>query len=398
VTAEPATDADLSAQPPRSGGGGFTVSCADTSTRPVLTRAAISAFMPTQRGAFTFPAPYNTQAIRVTCWLDGDVLPVGYAYWRRINMHRDRGELRVLVSRRQGSALIVTVDKATLACSAMELEDVYGTGEMWYWDAVDPDVFYLLESGALLRYNVATRARQTVVRLDGLELWQPHSSADGRAHSATVKTPDYRIVHAVVGYPSWQRVLDINAGAFDECQIDKTGRYLVIKEGQDNRILDIESGGEWFLTNQAGAWGHSDNGPGYGVGENDYHALPGAFEYRDLGDFIGSGRLVYHTTDWQAMARYVSIAWDRPVPLGIYSSSCRVNVPRANEIVVADLAGSLQATVIAPTLVDFDAMGGGDDYSKAAKANADPMGEWVCWSANWGSDRMDLFLVKVPPR
>src|SRR6266700_286145 len=59
--------------------------------RPPLTPAQIRALLP-ERGGFTFPAPYNTRAIRLTnatdCPGDTDCLNyVGYSYWRNINNH-----------------------------------------------------------------------------------------------------------------------------------------------------------------------------------------------------------------------------------------------------------------------------------------------------------------------
>lgn len=382
---------------PAPGGGGFTVHCSDTSTRDVIGRLGASVFLPSTRGAFTFPAPWGTQGVRLTDGSDGDVRPVGYSYWRRINAHRTRPELSILVGRRGACALLVFVDKLTLATRTSELADVWGEGEQWYWDAVDPDVFYLLEGGTLLRYNIVTRSRATVCALGGgVEMWQPNGSADGKVHSATVKRlPNYDVDSMVVAYPSWQRIVALGAGGFDECQIDKSGRYLLVKEGGNaNRIMDLDSGLDVTVSNEGGALGHSDNAWGWAVGEDDYHALPGAFVKMDFANPIVRGPVMYHTTDWQAMARHIGIAWDRPDPIGIVSSACRNNVPRANEIVKVPLDGSLQATLIAPNLTDLDGVGS-DDYEKLPKANVDPYGEWACWSGNVHG-RVDLFAVRIP--
>ncbi|HKT30874.1 MAG TPA: hypothetical protein VJS89_00100, partial [Gammaproteobacteria bacterium] len=67
--------------------GGF-LELDDTSVaRPNLTAAQIAAFMPS-RGVFTFPAPYNTQGIRVTNASDcggQDCVDLIYSYWNNIN-------------------------------------------------------------------------------------------------------------------------------------------------------------------------------------------------------------------------------------------------------------------------------------------------------------------------
>ena len=72
------------------------------------------------------------------------------------------------------------------------------------------------------------------------------------------------------------------SGDYDECQIDKSGRWLVIKEnvdgrnGEDNRIIDLETGAEHVLLDENGAAGHSDIGYGYMVAEDNFNPQPGA--------------------------------------------------------------------------------------------------------------------------
>src|SRR5687768_15172790 len=70
--------------------GGFVEKGVTATVRSRLAPSQIRAFLPA-RGAFTFPAPYNTQGIRITNASDcngGDCLyDVGYSYWRNINNH-----------------------------------------------------------------------------------------------------------------------------------------------------------------------------------------------------------------------------------------------------------------------------------------------------------------------
>jgi hypothetical protein len=69
-------------------------------------------------------------------------------------------------------------------------------------------------------------------------------------------------------------------GDFDECQIDKSGRWLVIKEnvdgrnGEDNRIIDLQTGQESVFLDEDGAAGHSDVGYGYLVAEDNFYRIP----------------------------------------------------------------------------------------------------------------------------
>ena len=111
----------------------------------------------------------------------------------------------------------------------------------------------------------------------GKYLWQMHSSGDDRVHSATVKDSNtYQDLGCLVyREDTHQHLFFTPRGDYDECQIDKSGRWLVIKENvdnaynEDNRVIDIETGAEQVLWDQNGAAGHSDMGYGYIVGEDD---------------------------------------------------------------------------------------------------------------------------------
>lgn len=55
------------------------------------TNSQVQSFIPTDRSRFTFPAPYNTEAFRVTtandCAGRDCVRYVAYSYWRNMNNH-----------------------------------------------------------------------------------------------------------------------------------------------------------------------------------------------------------------------------------------------------------------------------------------------------------------------
>src|SRR5690606_18561779 len=126
------------------------------------------------------------------------------------------------------------------------------------------------------RYDVMSQELETVFDISselgsGYVLWQLHSSSDDRVHSATVRD---RASYAMTGCMVYEEDKDRfqyfpRQGAYDECQIDKSGRWLVIKEdvdgrdGEDNRIIDLQTGRERLLLDRDGAAGHSDMGHGY---------------------------------------------------------------------------------------------------------------------------------------
>src|SRR5262249_54802271 len=78
-------------------------------------------------------------------------------------------------------------------------------------------------------------------------------------------------------------------------------------------------------------------------------------------------------------------------------AAVRATVPRANEIVCFRLDGSLQVLVVAPTMTNLNARGGGrGDYAKLPKGNLDITGQYFIWTSNMGGKRLDAFVVRVP--
>lgn len=392
--------------PPQPTLGGFVLPAADASARPRLSREEIAAFLP-RRGGFTFPPPYHTVGVRLTNEEDGAIEPMGYSYWRRINAHAGQLDLMVILGRTAAPALLLAVDKTTHKVLAGPLEELSGTGEQWYFSARHPYRLFVPDGPRLRTFDVATHAWDLVFEVDANSyLWQVHSSDDEQVHSATLRDRDSgRALGALVRRTDGGTTIFPvpSGGVLDECQIDRSGRYLLIKEAPDtasaihNRVVDLVSGQEMTLPATAGAVGHSDMGYGYCVGENANTpgALPGGFIRMNLAA-PSLQSLVYHMHGWEPpMTRHVSHT-NAPQARVLFSSASRDDRPRANELVVAPLDGSLMCTVIAPTLVDLDAPGGGDDYRKMPKANLDPAGEWAVWTANCGTDRLDAFLVRLP--
>ena len=150
--------------------GGFLVSVGDTGVRTPVTGAAAQAFLP-QRGVFTFPAPYNTQGIRITNASDcggSDCVDYGYSYWNKINNHAGSNTMLIVVGLnrvRGGSGpTLFTLNKSTGETrNAGPLFDAnsafsYATAEQWYFSRSRPSVLYLGENGPrMLRYDVLAR-------------------------------------------------------------------------------------------------------------------------------------------------------------------------------------------------------------------------------------------------
>lgn len=351
--------------------------------------------VPTSRGPFQFPAPYNTRAIRITDAGDGPVYPCGYSYWSRINNHRDRGELLVLVGLKNHGPSIYRVDKGSHQVTgphSLFAEDAplfADEADQWYFSATEPTAIYACSGRKFLRIDAITSRVDVVFETKfGDSVFQPHSSDDGRVHSATVKDAEYHPMGCVV-WRDGQQTFYRAQGDYDECQIDSSGRWLIIKESDDNRIVDLSGQqGQRIIRNADGALGHSDCGWGFAVGEDDMHQPPGRMVQLDL--TTGEATLMYGLDQWTSGLGHVAVR-DH---LALVSNAHRENLARVNDLIVVTLDGSQQWRAVAPNLVDLNASGGGSDYKKQPMANLDPLAQYACWSSNHGSDRLDIFLVQ----
>jgi len=395
-------------------------------------RARVKPRLPA-RGPFTFPQPYNTTGVRLTnaddCGGADCVNYIGYSYWRNTNNHVGSDTMLIFLSldrqRGGGGPTLLSYDKRTDQVQVVgplfgaDHPLSWATGEGWYWSASQATKLYANQGSKLVRYDALARTFETVFDVaprfgSDKYIWQMHSSGDDRVHSATLRTnTDYSTLGCVVYSEAGARFSFFpSQGAYDECQVDSSGRWLVLKEnvdgkaGEDNVIIDLLGGGERVFTDEAGAGGHSDNGYGYMVAADNWNTLPGAIRVWPLGpgsaaDGVPPGMLVYRSESWDSEISHVSHSNARPgVPAGNQyacgSGASRIERPRANEILCFPLDGSLRVLVVAPVMTDLDAAGGGDDYAKLPKGNLDVTGRYFIWTSNVGGDRLDAFVVKVP--
>lgn len=416
--------------------GGFVDSATSAGLRPAMSAGQSQAMLPS-RGAFTFPSPYDTTAFRLTngndCQGADCVYPVGYSYWNNINNHAGRDTMLVFLGldRRKGGSgpTLFSVDKRTGdtrnlgAIFPADSPHAWATGEGWYFSRTRATTLYMNDGPRMLRYDVEARSFETVfdvsAKYGNRYIWQMHSSNDDRVHSATLRDGSSYEMLGCVAYREdrQQWFFYAKRGDYDECQIDKSGRWLVIKEnvdgrnGEDNRIIDLDTGAEQVLLDENGAAGHSDIGHGYMVAEDNFNAQPGAVRvWRFDMDMRGGqpatqqgqGTLVYQLSSWNSGLGHLAhgnsragIGLDQQVACS--SNAHRESLPRVNEIVCYRLDGSLNTLVVAPNLADLNAAGGGsDDYWKMPKGNLDVTGEYFIWTANAGSGRLDAFIVRVP--
>jgi hypothetical protein len=266
---------------------------------------------------------------------------------------------------------------------------------------------------------------------------QPHSSDDDHVHSATVvDTTDqdhplklgcvvYRD-NATAGMSAFRFFRPRDGYPLDECALDKEGRWLVIHEGEDNRVVDLENEDDdgTVVTNAAGAHGHADLGYGYSVGPDDQNAKAQAttlIKFPPVATPVGE---VVHFNDiWSidgGAANHVSHTnAKRGVPPE-RQYACASNAqhasrsPRIDEIICFMLNADrnppegnppespLDVLVVAPVMTNLDDPSGiidtDIDYYRRPKGNLDVNGDYFIWTGNMGStaNRLDAFIVKIP--
>ncbi|HYV85594.1 MAG TPA: LamG domain-containing protein [Patescibacteria group bacterium] len=414
---------------PDSAPGGFLESALTGLVRARLSLPVLQALLPA-RGPFTFPPPYNTSAVRITnasdCGGADCVDAVGYSYWRNINNHAGSNQMLILLglNRARGGPgpSLFSYDKTTGAVANLgPLFDPaagrsWHSTEGWYWSMTKPTKIYVDDASRMERYDVLARQYETVFDVApqfGADktVWQMHSSDDDRVHSATLRTNTTWEMLGCVVYHEDTHLFQYfpKIGDFNECSVDKSGRWLMSLENVDGlydlemRIFDLSTGTERMVWDQDGAVGHADMGYGYVVGSDNWNALPNAELLWDFARNPLAGQMVSHNLDWSAPApNHISHANARAgVPAGQQfacgSGATRVNAVWGNEIICFPLDGSLRVLVVAPVMTDLNATGGGtDDYVKMPKGNLDVTGDYFIWTSNAGGNRLDAYVVKIP--
>src|SRR5690348_1825297 len=184
--------------------GGFLESDETSVVRPLMTASQISAFMPAGRGNFTFPAPYNTQGVRITQPSDcggQDCVDMTYNYWRNMSNSTGSNTLYILVgldeNRGGAGPTLFSYDKPSGTLT--DLGALFPSNSSYSWDSTEgmcfsyslPTKIYLLSGTQLLRYDVLAHTFETVFDVSSqypnTVLHQANSSNDDDVHSATLE-------------------------------------------------------------------------------------------------------------------------------------------------------------------------------------------------------------------
>ena len=397
--------------------------------RTRLSTGQIQSFVPPSRGAFTFPAPYNTRGVRITdasdCGGQDCVWYVGYSYWRNSNNHQNSNEMLIFLglntSRGGSGPTLFSYNKSTDAITKVgpifpaSSKYYNSTAEGWYWSATRQNTLYMYDGPKMLRYDVVNKTFETVFDVTAQfgtdrRIWQMHSSNDDLVHSVTLRVNSTGeslgclvYLEATKTYRWYPKV-----GVFDECNLDKSGRWTISLEdlGVPNdiamRIFDNQSGKETRISGPTGTLGHLDTGFGYAVGADNHNALPNASILWTFSPSMAQGPVIHYNVNWNvAAAQHITHGNAKAnVPLSqqiACGSDASTNYSVQNEIVCFRIDNTDDELVVAPVMTDPNASGGCCDfYSRQPKGNLDITGKFFIWTTNLGGSRMDAFLVKVP--
>jgi hypothetical protein len=402
----------------------------DTTVRPRLT--GVEAGVPAERGPFTFAAPYNTQGYRITVPSDCPVTrpdcvqPVGYSYWPLMSNSVDSNVIQIIaVLKDNGGATRFTLDKQTGVVTKGEAlfsstdSRRLSSGEGWYFSYGKPNALYVTYSSVakgLQRVDVVSKTTETVFDVTtqfgaGHFIWQASTSNDDRVHAATLKhTTGYVTKGCVVYFEDTGAYQFFPTTDMNECHVDASGRWLVIKEqvdgvaGDDNRFINLQTGAETLLRDEDGAGGHSDLGNGVYLARDNWGTYPSIRLWKLWDAIAPPGQVVYRDPTWATgSANHISLTHASTLPIAdqyaCASDARTTNGPRSNEVVCFRLDGSLDVLTVAPVMTAFGTgSAGGDTYKQLPKGHLDATGEFFMWSTNLGTNRTDVIVVRVPRR
>ena len=431
--------------------GGFWQAQSSATAQPALTASQIAQFLPTTRGPFTFPAPYNTTGIRVTlpsdCGGTNCVQYIGYNFWERMSNSAGSNTMWIMVGlgASHGGPTLYKLNKTTNAVTKVGPiftdSNAYRTGEQMYFSHTEPNrLYYIAEGNQSLNYiNVVTHAETTVFNVNdyhsGDYIQECGTSFNDQVSACNLENSNSTRIGCIVyngkGQHGFQVYYNATYGQ-RECQPMAGGKYILNIEqtgpaGQSagsSVIINAQTGSETRIVNSLGGNGH------YGLGYGNYvevHNLDPIYSVArlwsaaaasthpvgDVADIPYRDICNYNPTVCSEAVAHPS--WLDAVPAAVEpianqyvcdSTASVLDKPFSNQVYCYYLSASSsstpkQAFVIAPTMIRDTATGGcangNGEYGNQPKGNIDPTGHYFIWSANLDTtNNCQVFIVKIP--
>lgn len=359
--------------------------------------------LPKAGGVFTDPT-FGTQIMRVTDEADSKESCNAYSYWPSFNKDSTRFHItcgnRCMLYRFDPKAFRL-INKEPLFANKppSKFEPRW---EDAIWGGRDPDVLYCHEGLNLWEYNVA-KQQYSLVKNFSKEfppghLCQLSRSADDCVFAGSLQNPKWNRI----GYFVWSRDKDnvvlYKTADHDEVQVDKSGRFCVIKTGKQGKgaievsVADLQTGKVEDLTDDEPdfAPGHSDNGWGLVVGHDN---IRNCLTFRRLDSPHNAKVLLDLKNDWSQDYHVSMLADDESwVTLSLYVGN---KLPSSgifkNEVIQVATDGSQRLRRLAHHRSVFKS------YWDSPRANISRDGRFIVFTSNWeGTGQRDVFILKVP--
>jgi len=348
---------------------------------------------------------FGTSILRVTDENDGKSNTNAYTYWPSLN--RDSTRLFILCD---GKPTLYDFDGARLRAfnkrPLFAVKPIVGgaiTAEDAIWSAVDPDIVFGHDGMRLWSYSLEnkkyTLEKDFVRQLGVGHLHQMSRSADDNVFAFTVRNKNFD----KTGYAVWWRDKDVvykidASSEMDEVQLDKSGRYLVVKTGKAGRdqvrvqIVDLQTKAiENLIDGEPDyAPGHSDNGSGFIVG---YDNWKNRYTVRKLDAPHLVTTVLDFGNDWSLSSGVSMLADDDSWAL--ISTFASNELPGGglfrNELLLAATDGSKRVRRLAHLHSRYR------DYWDTPRANISRDGRFAVFTSNWGvPGRRDVFVLRIP--
>lgn len=304
--------------------------------------------------------------IEVTGLSASPLVPRLYSYWS--NSVRLGNDVLLFVGHADNLVRFYRVSLETGAVEALGPKLPYGgTGEGWY---INESGFVTLCAGPrLVQAHPLSGDERTLFDISethpGCDLWQVHSDDAGRTHSATVRRLVYDGAYPKLGTVvcrDGQQTFYRAQGTLDESQISRDGRFLVIKEDDDNRIITLDTGEIRMIRDADGALGHSDCGPDFVVGEDNQIGACVCLQLDTL-----ERRTLFSTWNMGHLA--------------VRGGRCLLSGDRMLSLVALDGSGVTPLVEHGQIVTSYDTQ---------VQGTLTPDGSVACWMANGGLFLLDL--------
>ncbi|MBK9313239.1 MAG: hypothetical protein IPM55_03155 [Acidobacteria bacterium] len=358
--------------------------------------------LPTAGKTFVDPT-FGTMILRLTDSRDGRDNHNSYSYWPSFNSNSTHVWINC-----SNAAYLYDFDPVNfLASNKRPLFQKLPSGvnafiEDAIWSSNSAEIIFFHDTMRLWSYNVVTSTYTLIKDFRGPlppgNLVQMSKSDDDMVFAFTFKDTNYK----VTGYVVWNRQTNLltrhNRSPLDEVQIDKTGRYLLVKTGQsgngivEGQVLDLATGSiEDLIDNEPDFNpGHSDMGRGFVIGHDNHRnrslrrELATPHDFTPVFEWLNDWSQGYHISllasdeSWMLISTYDGGSHKQPGPFH-------------NEIFQVATDGSKRVRRLAHHQSVIR------DYWDTPRANISRDGRFIVFTSNWRTqEQRDVFILKVP--